>query len=409
MPIGKPITNVCLGVLPMDNEKDFLHFLENSPIIDITFIRQEYEKMNRQKILDQTKIWKATDGRWKAYVDVAGKRRLIAKSSRAALEDEIIEFYKDPKIKFKECFEPWADEKLQYGEIQKSTYDRYQADFKRFIHNTELENKEIKKIDELFLENFIRKTISDNKLTAKAWGNLRTLIIGTMVYARKHGYTDFRISLFMSELQLSNRMFEKRIVKDEEQVFTQDEESRIEKYIADNPDMMGLGVALTFCTGLRVGEVAALKWSDYMGDFLSVTRTEIKYIGEHGERIADVRESTKGREGHRQVILNDTAVSIIEKLKAYTGDQEWMFARDGQRIKAKWLSLEITKLCKLLNLPHRSFHKIRKTYATKLINAGVAEKIITKQMGHTEILTTKQFYYFNNEQVSEIKERLNKV
>lgn len=393
----------------MDNEKDFLQFLENSSIIDITFIRQEYEKMNRQKILDQTKIWKATDGRWKAYVDVAGKRRLIAKSSRVALEDEIIEFYKDPKIKFKECFEPWADEKLQYGEIQKSTYDRYQADFKRFIHNTELENKEIKKIDELFLENFIRKTISDKKLTAKAWGNLRTLIIGTMVYARKHGYTDFRISLFMSELQLSNRMFEKRIVKDEEQVFAQDEESRIEKYIADNPDMMGLGVALTFCTGLRVGEVAALKWSDYMGDFLSVTRTEIKYIGEHGERIADVRESTKGREGHRQVILNDTAVSIIEKLKAYTGDQEWMFARNGQRIKAKWLSLEITKLCKLLNLPHRSFHKIRKTYATKLINAGVAEKIITKQMGHTEILTTKQFYYFNNEQVAEIKERLNKV
>ena len=137
----------------MNDAENLLQFLENYDKLQFAFIRQEYEKMNRQKILDQTKIWKATDGRWKAYVDVAGKRRLIAKSSRAALEDEIIEFYKDPKIKFKECFEPWADEKLQYGEIQKSTYDRYQADFKRFIHNTELENKEIKKIDELFLEN----------------------------------------------------------------------------------------------------------------------------------------------------------------------------------------------------------------------------------------------------------------
>ncbi|MBO6091968.1 MAG: site-specific integrase [Acetobacter sp.] len=393
----------------MDDAKDLLQFLENSSIIDFTFIRQEYEKMNRQKILDQTKIWKATDGRWKAYVDVAGKRRLIAKSSRVALEDEIIETYKDPKIKFKECFDSWASEKLEYGEIQKSTYDRYQADYKRYIKDTELEYKEVKKIDELFLENFIKSTIASQHLTAKGWGNLRTLINGSMVYAHKHSYTEFRVSLFMAELQLSRKAFEQRVVNDEEQVFTRDEETRIEKYIADNPDMLSLGVALTFCTGLRVGEVAALKWSDYKGDFLSVTRTEIKYIGEHGERIADVRERTKGRDGRRQVVLNDMAIGILEKLKAYMGDSEWMFTRDGQRIKAVWLSLRITKLCKELGMPHRSFHKIRKTYATKLIDAGVPEKVVTKQMGHTEILTTKQFYYFNNEQVAEIKERLNKV
>ena len=393
----------------MDDAKDLLQFLENSSIIDFTFIRQEYEKMNRQKILDQTKIWKATDGRWKAYVDVAGKRRLIAKSNRATLEDEIIEMLKDPKVKFKECFDSWAAEKLEYGEIQKSTFDRYQADYKRYIKGTELEQKEVKKIDELFLENFIKSTISKEHLTAKGWGNLRTLINGAMVYARKHGYSELRISLFMAELQLSRKTFEQRVVKDEEQVFTRDEETRIEKYIADNPDVLGLGVALTFMTGLRVGEVAALKWSDYKGDFLSVTRTEIKYIGEHGERVADVRERTKGRDGRRQVVLNDTAIRIIEKLKTYTGNSEWMFTRDGQRIKAVWLSLRITKLCKELKLPHRSFHKIRKTYATKLFDAGVSETIIKKQMGHTEILTTKQFYYFNNEQVAEIKDRLNKV
>ena len=393
----------------MDDEKDFLQFLENSSIIDLTFIRQEYEKMNRQKILDQTEIWYATDGRWKAYVDVAGKRRLIAKRVRADLEDAIIEFYKDPKIKFRDCYEQWIAEKLEYNEIQKSTYDRYQADYKRYIHGTELEKKEVKRIDELYLENFIKSKIAEEHLTAKNWGNMRTLITGAMVYARKHGYTDMRISLFLSELQLSNKIFEKRIVKDEEQVFTKDEETRIENYIADNPDLLSLGVALAFDTGLRVGEVAALKWSDYMGDFLSVSRTEIKYIGEHGERIADVRESTKGRDGHRQVVLSDNAIAILEKLKSLTGGCEYIFTRDGSRIKAKWLSLRITKLCKELNLPHRSFHKIRKTYATKLIDAGVPEKVIEKQMGHTEILTTKTYYYFNNEQVSEIRDRLNKV
>lgn len=393
----------------MDDAKDLLQFAESCGMLSIPFIRQEYEKMNRQKILDQTKIWQATDGRWKAYVEVAGKRRLIAKANRVALEDAVLAVMKDPKIKFRECYEGWIAEKLEYGEIQKQTFDRYQADYKRYIKGTELEKQEVKTIDELFLETFIKQKIADENLTAKNWGNMRTLINGAMIYARKHGYTEFRISLFLSELQLSNKIFKKKIIKDEEQVFDKDEESRIEKYIADNPDLLSLGVALAFDTGLRVGEVAALKWSDYQGDFLSVQRTEIKYIGEHGERIADVRESTKGRDGHRQVVLSDNAQTILEKLKALTGDCEYIFTRDGSRIKAKWLSLRITKLCKELNLPHRSFHKIRKTYATKLLDAGVSEKIITKQMGHTEILTTKTYYYFNNEQIAEIKSRLDKV
>jgi len=391
------------------DEKDFLQFLENSSIIDITLLRQEYEKMNRQKILDQTKIWKATDGRWKAYVEVAGKRRLIAKSDRVALENEIVEYYKDPKITFRDCYDLWIAEKLEYHEIQKATYDRYQADYKRYIKDTELETKEIKKVDELFLENFIKTKISGENLTAKNWGNMRTLISGAMIYAHKHGYTDLRISLFLSELQLPNKIFRQVIVRDEEQVFSKEEESKLERYITDNPDLLSLGIALTFDTGLRVGEAATLKWSDYKGDYLSVERTEIKYIGENGERVVEVRPYTKGKIGHRQVILSDKAKAILEQMKEFAGDSEWMFTKDNKRIKAKWLALKITKLCKDLYLPHRSFHKIRKTYGTKLIDANVGDKIITKQMGHTEILTTKTFYYYNNKQISEIRDRLNQL
>lgn len=394
----------------MDDEKDFLQFLENSSIIDFTFIRQEYEKMNRQKILDQTKIWKATDGRWKAYVEVAGKRRLIAKSNRAALEDEIIENYKDPKIKFKDCFDCWVSEKLEYGEIQKQTYDRYTADYKRYIHGTELETKEIKQIDELYLENFIKTSIADGHLTAKNWGNMRILLSGAMVYARKHGYTDMRMSLFLAELNLSSKIFERRVVLDEEQVFSREEETLIKKYVADNEDMLGLGVILAFETGLRVGEVAALRWSDYQGDTLIVQRTEIKYKNERGEWIEEVRNFTKGRDGIRQVVLTDEAQRYMNKLYEYTGSRDgYVFLRDGKRIKAAWLSNKVDTLCRCAGVRFRSFHKMRKTYATKLENAGVSDIVKIKQLGHTEILTTKKHYFYSNEQVADIKAVLEKV
>lgn len=391
------------------DEKSLLQFAQEQGIINITLVQQQYEHMQRKSIIDKHKIWQASDGRWKTYVEIAGKKKLLAKTDRQTLEDAIIESYKEPKVRFQDCFDAWIDEKLEYGEIQKQTYDRYIADYKRYIHDTELEKKEIKLINELYLETFIKKKIAEDHLTAKNWGNMRILISGAMIYAHKHGYTDMRISLFLAELQLSSKIFKRVIVKDEEQVFTSEEEKKIEKYINDNPNILSLGVALTFYTGLRVGEMAALKWEDYKGDFLSVERTEVKYIGEHGERIAEVRNYTKGKTGHRQVVLSEKAKAIIEQIRTLTGDCEYMFTRDGSRIKAVWLSLEITKLCKDLYLPHRSFHKIRKTYGTKLLDANVSDKVITNQMGHTEILTTKTYYYFNNKQVSEIKAQLDSV
>ena len=378
-------------------------------MINLALIQQEYDNMKKKQILDKQKIWLAPDNRWKTYVEIAGKKKLIAKSSRAALEQTVLEMYAAPKVKFRDCFDAWIKEKIEYGEIQRQTYDRYVADYKRYLKGSELERKEVDKIDELYLETFIKKKIADGNLTAKNWGNMRILISGTMIYAHKHGYSDIRISLFLSELQLSNKSFRRTSIVDEEQVFNKNEEEQIIQYILKNPDMLGLGVALAFSTGLRVGEASALKWSDYQDGTLIVQRTEIKYKDSNGEWIEEVREWTKGRDGIRQVVLSDTAVAVLKQLKDFTGDQEWIFMRDGKRIKAAWLSNKIESLCRKVQIPFRSFHKIRKTYATKLLDAGVPEKIITKQLGHTEILTTKRFYYFNNEQISEIKDTLNKV
>lgn len=393
----------------MDDEKDFLQFLETYDTLTFTTIQQEYERMKRQKILEQAKIWYAPDDRWKAYVMVAGKRRLIARREKADLEEAIIDTYREPKVKFKECFEGWLEEKSEYGEIQRQTYDKYRNDYIRFFKGTDLEHKEVKNIDELYLESFIKSSIHEKKLTAKAYSNMRTLINGAMIYARKHGYTDMRISLFFSELNLSSKIFNRRIVLDREQVFRHDEEAKIEDYIADNPDIRLFGVALAFHTGLRVGELSTLKWSDYQGDILLVNKTEVKYKGEHGEYITDVQNYTKGRDGHREVVLNDSARAIIEKLRKLTGDSEWMFEQNGERLKSYKFQNKMRQMNKELKMPQRSIHKIRKTYATKLDAAGVSDVVIIQQMGHTEILTTKKHYIYNNEEIGKIKETLNKV
>ena len=57
----------------------------------------------------------------------------------------------------------------------------------------------------------------------------------------------------------------------------------------------------------------------------------------------------------------------------------------------------------------KSMHKIRKTYASCLIDEGVPESVITSQMGHTSIETTKKFYYYNHHDEEEMENMLSEV
>ena len=66
-------------------------------------------------------------------------------------------------------------------------------------------------------------------------------------------------------------------------------------------------------------------------------------------------------------------------------------------------------ICDRVGIKRRSMHKLRKTYGTKLIDAGVSESVITAQMGHSDIQTTRQHYYRNNKTEDEAKEQLRKA
>lgn len=169
------------------------------------------------------------------------------------------------------------------------------------------------------------------------------------------------------------------------------------------PSIINLGVILAFQAGLRAGELSALKWSDLKGNVLSVNKTEIRYKDEDGHYVFEVRDFTKGEIGHRKVILTDIGVEAIKRAHMLNPFGEYLFMDNGDRIKGKAFTVKIEKICRYVGIQPRSIHKARKTYGTKLLNAGLNEKIIENQMGHTDIATTKGYYWFNNSTEEEIK------
>lgn len=393
------------------SDKELLNYAVENGIVSISDIQKKIEMNERNRYISNHKysVWQGNDGKFYTYLpDEKSQRgkRLIKRRSEQSLNDEIVRFYKERENEpyIETVYQEWVSQKLEYGEIEKQTKDRYDNDFKRFFKCSHISEIKFRFITEDDLEHFIRLTIHEKNLSSKAWGNLRTLINGIFKYGRKKGYTNISITSFMGDLDLSSKVFKKVILSPREQVFTKNEERMIASTIKkEETSLLGLGVLLAFQTGLRSGELSALTWDDIQEDSISITKTEVRYKNEIGKNVHAIRNIPKTPAGYRCVFLTNEAKHIINQIKELNPNEDYIFVKDGKRIKGYLFTRKLYRICNKLGLQPRSLHKARKTYATKLIDASVPDSMIENQMGHEDIETTKRYYYFNSHSKEEVK------
>ena len=142
-------------------------------------------------------------------------------------------------------------------------------------------------------------------------------------------------------------------------------------------------VLLAILTGLRIGEILALRWQDVdvNGRELHVERAY--YRGNMGT------PKTKGSK--RTVPL---PLSVMRVLAALPVNGELVFAsRKGTPLNDTNLLLRILKPAgKLAGVPWVSWHTFRRTHATLLQLAGGSAKDAQAQLGHSQITTTLGIY-----------------
>ena len=123
-----------------------------------------------------------------------------------------------------------------------------------------------------------------------------------------------------------------------------------------------------------------------------------------------VSELPKTDAGYREIILPPSAEWTISKILTLNPDGEFLFMDKGKRIRENTYNKRLNRICDKLNLPHRTTHKIRKTYGTTLLDSDVNDSFVAEQMGHTDVSTTRKLYYYSNKsyktKVSQISEAI---
>lgn len=394
-------------VLDQDTEYDIIDKEIASTQYQLMALR---EKKRRQEFLQKhnNKIWQGKNGLWYTYLpatDRTGGRRLVKKKNRKSIEDAIITYYE------KEQYNPTIFEmanarnksKFENKAYTASTYQRYDRVIKQLFSPDNADSiggNQIKGTTDIDLVNWIEKVVPKRGLTAKRWNDLKRILKGVFIQAKREGLSAVDIEYVFGEIEKEKLHFKIVHKEDCEEVYNDEESNAIIDYLKDHIDDANLCLLLMFASGLRVGEAVSLKHTDIGKNYVFVRRTATEGF-ENDKRTRVIKDasntgiSTKTEAGIRKVALPEDALWILDEMNNLHPDNEYVFL---DRKRKKWLSEESVRtrlkvVDKKLGIPHRSPHKIRKTYASGLYNARVDEQTITKQMGHCDSSITRKAYY----------------
>ncbi len=395
-------------------DMEALKYAIDSGIIDVALVQEKIDMKKREEILKKHpyKIWEGKNGKWYTYLPDKEKGRILKKkSTQKEIESTVVEYWnkelENPTIS--EVFSEWNDRKLDIGKISAATHLRNRQIFNR--HYKEFGTKRIKKVGSHEWQDFLEEQIAEYELTAKAFSNLKSITRGFLKRAKRRELVDINVEEIFSEMDFSDTDFKIVQKQDYEEVFMEDELPVMLNYLTKNPDIQNLGILLMFVTGIRVGELVALKYSDFLdvGYTFRVNRTETRYIGEDGKYICGIRETAKKPAGVRTVIIPEDYRWIYKELRKCNPFGEYAFMRNGERLTAQAIRMRMRRLCKKLGIYHKSPHKARKTYASILLDNHVDNNMIIGQMGHTNILCTEKHYHRNRKDMNHKAEVINQI
>ncbi|MBB5336135.1 tyrosine recombinase XerC [Pectinatus brassicae] len=198
-----------------------------------------------------------------------------------------------------------------------------------------------------------------------------------------------------------NRVKAPTVKRHKYKLLSEEEIKQMLQYLDEEQLKYRMIVLLAIDSGLRLGELMALKWSDIdmKNNILNVTKSN-QALGGKGV----FTKSPKNESSVRNLVLS---ASIMELLKKYSlwqkeqkfmlankwHDENWLFTKwDGQAMYPTTPSQWFRKFLKRKGLPHMPFHALRHLSATLLISLGIPLKNVSNRLGHADIRTTANIY-----------------
>lgn len=302
-------------------------------------------------------------------------------------------------ITVKEFYPKWVEYKRQNPKLSTETIKRYKSDYVRCIEFSEFGKLRLCEVDEIDIEEFLVSEIERLKLKKRAVSNLKGYLNQMFKYARRSRIIDSNpcdlvdcqdnVYPYCNE---STKTKEERILSDDEMITLR---KFLHQHQIDYPLYMP-DYAIEICswTGLRVGEVAVLKWDMIQDGELKITQSEHRIVHEDKADTYEIGLTKNGKE--RRVPIGNELDELFKRIKKLQKDNgilsEYIIADRNGRVIAPTISKAMYRRGCEAGIKAKCIHAIRRTVASKLYKK-YPKPTVAYIMGHTEEVLDRHYAY----------------
>ena len=345
-------------------------------------------------------IFKRKDGRWEArYIkgyELSGKAKYgfcYGKSYKEAKEKvskckaEIVVGRPVPPTDHRHRFSFFCDEwlRLRKSKVRESTYIKYNTILEKYI-KPKLGSCFPAAITTDTVDNFAHGLLFDDNLAVKTVHDILVVLHSVLKYVAA------QLPSLCAAVEINYPQKEKKEIR----VLDRSEQERFVKFLLADADFCKFGVLLMLLSGIRIGELCALRWDNVNLQEktirISATLQRLRSMeGENKNRTHIVIGAPKSATSIRTITLTDHAAELCRKFAVYNGNA-YILTGTEKYMEPRMLQYRIEKYTKECGLKGVHAHTLRHTFATRAVEVGFEIKSLSEVLGHANTTITLNRY-----------------
>lgn len=241
------------------------------------------------------------------------------------------------------------------------------------------------KLTSVTIDNYINDLMTQKKLSPKTVKDILIVLNSVLNYTSKQNFGK-NINIDITYPKCSKKQMK---------VLSQEEQRNLIDYLVANLDSCTFGILLAMFTGLRIGELCALKWHDISIESRTLcicsTMQRLHQSDYKDAKTKVVITSPKSETSQRIIPIPDSIYNICKKMSL--NDSE-AFVLTGSRayMEPRTLQYRLKKYTQECGLEDVHFHALRHTFATRCVEVGFEVKSLSEILGHATTTLTLDRY-----------------
>ena len=276
----------------------------------------------------------------------------------------------------------WLENYIRLS-VKVRTYERYRLIIENHIKD-KLGSMELDALTPLVLQPFITELLQrGNKTTGKGLSaNTVNAVISVIQSSLKTAHL-----LGLTKEYTADKIKRPKLKEKPVECFSLAEQKMIEYAILTGKKDKQYGIILCLYSGLRIGELMALQWSDIDLAKGILTVSKSCHDGKGGLVIDEPKTATS----RRVIPLPKQLLPLLKGIKKRS-DSSFVVSANGSPVSVRSYQRSFELLLKKLKIPHKGFHSLRHTFATRAIECGMDVKTLSEIFGHKNPTVTLNRY-----------------